>query len=201
MEQEIDKKMKNEFFMVAVDHIFKEGMVASQKELAEKIGITESTLSRIKNNKKFVGDETLRKMNEAFGGIFNMAFFRAKSVYLLKEDAADAMLKSVGKGSPPRNAQSVPDPSSIMNAALAAQMQTIETQKQTIESMKREAASKEDLIADLRARIIEKDDHIATLKARIAELQQIVAIQKNTDLGTYPFPVGVADDKKQRKNL
>ena len=118
MEQEIDKKMKNECFMVAIDHIFKEGMVDSQKELAEKIGITESTLSRIKNNKKFVGDETLRKMNEAFGGIFNMAFFRAKSVYLLKEDAADAMLKSVGKGSPPRNAQSLPDPSSIIEYRL-----------------------------------------------------------------------------------
>lgn len=201
MEQEIDKKMKNEFFMVAVDHIFKEGMVASQKELAEKIGITESTLSRIKNNKKFVGDETLRKMNEAFGGIFNMAYFRGQSVYLLKEDAADAMMKSVGKESPPQSTPSLPDPSSIMNAALSAQMQTIETQKQTIASMMREAASKEDLIANLRARIIEKDDHIATLKARIAELQQLVSIQKNTDLGTYPFPVGVADDKKQRKNL
>lgn len=202
MEQEIDKKMKNECFMVAIDHIFKEGMVDSQKELAEKIGITESTLSRIKNNKKFVGDETLRKMNEAFGGIFNMAYFRGQSVYLLKEDAADAMLKSVGKGSPPRNAQSVPDPSSIMNAALSAQMQTIETQKQTIASLMREAASKDDLIADLRARVKEKDDYIALLKARTEELQHHLSlISQRTDLEDYPFPVGVADELQKRKNV
>ena len=196
MAQEIDKKMKNEFFMVAVDYLFKEGLVDSQKELAEKIGITESALSRIKNNRKFVGDDTLRKMDEAFGCIFNMPYFRGRSVYLLKEDAAEAMINSVGAKmqQPPRSQTVTPDVSSIMNAALAAQMQTIE-------ALKREAIAKDEQIADLRARIIEKDDHIATLKARIAELQQLLAIQKNTDLGTYPFPVGVADDKKQRKNL
>ena len=202
MEQEIDKKMKNEFFMVAVDHIFKEGMVASQKELAEKIGITESTLSRIKNNKKFVGDETLRKMNEAFGGIFNMAYFRGQSLYLLKEDAADAMMKSLGKESPPQSTPSVPDPSSIMNAALSAQMQTIETQKQTIASLIREAASKDDLIADLRARVKEKDDYIAIMKARVEELQHHLSlISQRTDLENYPFPVGVADKPQKRKNV
>ena len=82
-----------------------------------------------------------------------------------------------------------------MNAALSAQMQTIETQKQTIASLIREAASKDDLIADLRARIKEKDDYIAILKSQIA------STRTHTDPEKFPFPVGVADDKKQRKNL
>lgn len=75
---QIDKKPKNQLFKVAVDYIYKEHLVNSQGELAKKIGISDSALSRIMNDKKFVGDDTLRKMNEAFGGIFNMAYFRGE---------------------------------------------------------------------------------------------------------------------------
>jgi len=62
---QIDKKLKNQLFKVAVDYIYKEHLASGQGELAKKIGISESALSRIMNDKKFVGDETLRKMNEA----------------------------------------------------------------------------------------------------------------------------------------
>ena len=84
---QIDKNLKNELFKVAVDYIYKEHLVGSQGELAEKIGISASALSRIMSNKKFVGDDTLRKMNEAFGHIFNMAYFRGEEPHcLLMED-------------------------------------------------------------------------------------------------------------------
>ena len=86
---QIDKNLKNELFKVAVDYIYKEHLVGSQGELAEKIGISASALSRIMNDKKFVGDDTLRKMNEAFGGIFNMAYFRGEDPHcMLMEDLA-----------------------------------------------------------------------------------------------------------------
>lgn len=86
---QIDKNLKNELFKVAVDYIYKEHLVGSQGELAEKIGISASALSRIMSNKKFVGDDTLRKMNEAFGYIFNMAYFRGEDPHcMLMEDLA-----------------------------------------------------------------------------------------------------------------
>ena len=84
---QIDKNLKNELFKVAIDYIYKEHLVSSQGELAEKIGISSSALSRIMNDKKFVGDDTLRKMNEAFGNIFNMAYFRGEDPHcMLMED-------------------------------------------------------------------------------------------------------------------
>ena len=84
---QIDKNLKNELFKVAIDYIYREHLVGSQGELAEKIGISASALSRIMNDKKFVGDDTLRKMNEAFGGIFNMAYFRGEDPHcMLMED-------------------------------------------------------------------------------------------------------------------
>ena len=86
---QIDKNLKNELFKVAIDYIYREHLVGSQGELAEKIGISASALSRIMNDKKFVGDDTLRKMNEAFGGIFNMAYFRGEDPHcMLMEDLA-----------------------------------------------------------------------------------------------------------------
>ena len=86
---QIDKNLKNELFKVAIDYIYKEHLVGSQGELAEKIGISASALSRIMNDKKFVGDDTLRKMNEAFGGIFNMAYFRGEDPHcMLMKDLA-----------------------------------------------------------------------------------------------------------------
>lgn len=83
----MDDKLKNNLFLVAVDHLFKEKLVNSQKDLAKKIGITETSLSRIKKGQRVVSDDTLRKMNEAFGHIFNMAYFRGRSTKLIIEDA------------------------------------------------------------------------------------------------------------------
>ena len=83
----MDKKLKNELFKVAVDYLFREKKVGSQKELAERIGITEPSLSRVMNGGRTVSDQTLHKMNEAFGGIFNMAYFRGEDPHcMLMED-------------------------------------------------------------------------------------------------------------------
>lgn len=82
----MDDSFKNNLFLVAIDYLFKEKMVGNQKELAQKIGITETSLSRIKKGQRVVSDETLRKMNEAFNFIFNMQYFRGRSTKLLNED-------------------------------------------------------------------------------------------------------------------
>lgn len=120
----MDKKMKNNLFMVAVDHLFKEGLVDSQKSLAEKIGISEAALSRIKNGTKTVSDDTLRKMNAAFGGIFNMAYFRA------------------GEGCLLANGQQ-------MNDGVAAASPS-DYREKYIESLEKQIKDKDQQIADLR---------------------------------------------------
>lgn len=82
----MDDKMKNNLFLVAVDYIFEAKLASSQKDLAHKMGITETSLSRIKKGQRVVSDDTLRKMNEAFNHIFNMQYFRGRSSNLLVED-------------------------------------------------------------------------------------------------------------------
>lgn len=195
----MDKKLKNELFKVAIDHLFKEKKVNSQKELAEKIGITEPALSRIKGGNRAVSDETLRKMNDAFGGIFNMAYFRGESTCLLAEDAAyyqqhpeehpfkdfDDQLKK--NAQPPRQPQPTAFEYSFAH--------------ETIAVLRQQVAGKDIQIADLRAdkeRLIKETDAksltIDSLQSRIHELEAYIKnIATGDPLHDYPFTIGVAD--------
>ena len=87
------------------------------------------------------------------------------------------------------------DPSSIMNAALAAQMQTIESLKSEkatlLEAHARELKAKDDLIQSLRDQLAAKDQLIAEQKARLIDYRRI--IDSHTDLPDYPFPIGAAE--------
>ena len=180
----MDKKLKNELFRVAVDYLFREKKVGSQKELAEKIGITEPSLSRVMNGGRIVSDKTLHKMNEAFGGIFNMAYFRGEDPHcMLMEDLAYYKQHPEERLVFERNTQEYEqtgiDTSSVINAALAAKDETI--------------ATLNDRIADLQRTIADKEEIIKAREARIVALERQLAAAATSDLSHYPFSIGAAD--------
>lgn len=85
----MDKIIKNERFRNAIDCLYAQKLIESDVDAAKKIGISKSGFSRLLNDRKGVSYETLRKMNDAFGGIFNMAYFRGESSILLVKDIKD----------------------------------------------------------------------------------------------------------------
>ena len=210
---QIDKKLKNQLFKVAVDYIYQEHLADSQGELAKKIGISDSALSRIMNDKKFVGDDTLRKMNEAFGGIFNMAYFRGEDPQcMLMEDLAyykqhpeeRIVFEKPNDDNPSllESAKAVPDfssveTSSVINAAIAAYVELTNRLKQ---EMADRLADKDTIIAEKQARIAtleqtitDKEAIIRSRDARILELERRIAQAISDDVSRYPFAIGVAD--------
>ena len=192
---QIDKKLKNQLFKVAVDHIYKEHLVESQGELAEKIGISPSALSRIMNDKKFVGDDTLRKMNEAFGGIFNMAYFRGDNVHFLVEDAIAAKAEAIGMKVIPQeereNSLHIPDYSSLINSAIASMDVAITAKDEVISSKERE-------IESLHHELETKDVLITELRHQISQLQlQLAQYQTKDSLKNFPFPPGFAESESK----
>lgn len=210
---QIDKKLKNQLFKVAVDYIYQEHLADSQGELAKKIGISDSALSRIMNDKKFVGDDTLRKMNEAFGGIFNMAYFRGEDPQcMLMEDLAyykqhpeeRIVFEKQNDDNPSllESAKAVPDSSSVdtssvINAAIAAYVELTNRLKQ---EMADRLADKATIIAEKQARIAtleqtvtDKEAIIRARDARILELERRIAQEITDDVSRYPFAIGVAD--------
>ena len=80
--------VRNECFRVALDYLYKNKLVADQRELAAKIGVSETSISQIINNRvQKPSESTFRKLNDAFGNIFNPEYFRGHSVHLLAKDA------------------------------------------------------------------------------------------------------------------
>ena len=212
---QIDKKLKNQLFKVAVDYIYKEHLADSQGELAKKIGISDSALSRIMNDKKFVGDDTLRKMNEAFGGIFNMAYFRGEDPHCMlmedllyyKQHPEERLVfekQNDDKQALPESENAVPayssvDPSSAINAAIAAYAELTNRLKQ---EMSDRLADKDTIIAEKQARIValeqtvaDKDSIIRARDARILELERRIANINASDLSRYPFTIGAAEEQ------
>ena len=79
--------LKNEIFATILDWLIKNKYVDDQKDLAKKTGITPTTISRIMTGKVEPSDDTLRKLNSAFGNIFNMQYLRGRSTTMLMKDA------------------------------------------------------------------------------------------------------------------
>lgn len=79
--------LKNEIFAYVLDWLVREKMVEDQKDLAKKTGISQNTISRIMTGKVEPKDDTLRKLNDAFGHIFNMQYLRGRSTKMLMGDA------------------------------------------------------------------------------------------------------------------
>jgi len=187
---------KNNFQRV-IEWLRANGLIRNQKDLAERIGTTETTITRNKRgNVRRFDEDTLQRFNAAFGNVINIAYLRGESDKMLVADLApqekiNACVNSAGTPA----SSNVPTTSSLINAALAAK-------DETIMSLKRELSAKDDLIAALREQQSDKDNLIADKERYILDLQQqLFALcnhspqespQKDFSRG-YSYPLGVAE--------
>lgn len=164
--------LSNELFVRAVNWLIDNRKVDDQQDLSLKTGITETTISRIMNDRvKKPSEETIKKLLDAFPGVFNPDYFRGKNIYMLMQDVIDAKIAANEKKEE-SNKWSI-DQSSLVNAALAAKDETIRAKEETIASLR---------------------DTIEALKLENALLrQQLNKYQAGDIIEQHPFPVGVAD--------
>lgn len=83
-------RLKNKIFATVLDWLIRERYVIDQRDLSHKTGITATTISRIMTGKVEPKDETLRKLNAAFGNMFNMQYLRGQSTTMLVADQEQA---------------------------------------------------------------------------------------------------------------
>lgn len=130
--------VRNERFRVALDYLYKNGLVADQRELSEKIGVSETSISQILNNRvKKPSESTIRKLNEAFGNIFNPEYFRCNSEHMLADEPLQA---------------SEPEPDYVALPTWADSIiQLVTEQVKTIEDLRREVAALHQEINNLKS--------------------------------------------------
>ena len=74
----VTQEQINDFFMEAVRYLKSKGY--SQKDIVAKSGIAQNAISKIKNGENNAGDETIRKVAQAFR--LNIPFFYGNSPHI-----------------------------------------------------------------------------------------------------------------------
>lgn len=186
------KILKNQLFFKAVDYLIEKKYVYNQKELSAKIGVSETTLSNLKNDKKIVSDKTIYKLMDAFPGIFNIAYFRGENIYMTLKEAMEANIYAdeQKKKEPSASSQAIDYTFLIEKAVEKA---TAYADKY-IATLEKQVADKDREIERLEKEQDAKDDEIKRLQAIIHELEaENSFIIKNDPLKDYPYPVGTAE--------
>lgn len=214
-----DKKAKdprrNKIFAAAYDHLKRTQGVRTQEQLAEKMGVSAETVSRIIRAHTDVTEDAISRLQTASGCIFNLQWLRGESDVMLVAD-----IKKNDGHATEATSPSSPDMSSMINSIIAAKDDAITSLKrelaskdETIAAKDETIATKEAAIADKEAVIKAKDAAIAdkdavikakeaaiadkdvlikTLQQQVSDLRAQLAIQKGLSDG-YPYPVGLAE--------
>ena len=181
--------LANGLFAQVLDYLVKEKMVKDQQELASVTGITETTISRILNDKvRQPSKDTWQKLNKAFGNIFNPQYFRGESTVML---IADLVPDPINQQPQIPSALNV-DFSSYINALIAKSDETIASLKREIEAKEEIIHAKDERIADLE-KLADERLH------RIAELRRV--IDSNNYNIDSPFPMGIAEDRNKHNKV
>lgn len=197
-QKDFDPK-RNHIFAAAIDELRRrEGKKLSQKEIADRMGVTEDTVSRIMRLHNQVTEDIITRLQTASGCIFNLQWLRGESDVML---AADVDNKPTPVADNLHESTHI-DQGSLMNATIAAQQTSIESLKRELakieEYAKRELAAKEETITALRGQLATKDAYIETLKQQVSDLRAALAEQQKKDsLGNYPFTIGAADEGRK----
>ena len=182
-------KLRNNIFAAALDYLKRNTDIKTQKELARRMGVTETTITRILKDYTEVTEDIITKLQTASGCVFNLQWLRGEdSEHMLAVDVAET----------PKESLPVIDQSSMVNASLSAYIQltnrlTDDLKKKEIEMQER-LSEKDARIAELKNTIADKDTIIKDREARIVALERQLAAAATSDLDNYPFTVGVADD-------
>jgi transcriptional regulator with XRE-family HTH domain len=168
-------RLRNNIFAAAFDYLKREKGIKTQKRLAELMGVSEDTITRILKDRCEVTEDIITKLQTASGCIFNLQWLRGEDpLHMLVEDLSDGMVASIEQHEESRTI----DQSSLMNAALAAKDETIR--------------AKDEIIASLR-------ETIESLKRENEMLhQQLNRHQAEEMIKRHPFPTAVADEQKTR---
>lgn len=153
---------RNENFAVVLAYLKDRGDIETQKDLALLMGVSEDTISRILKGGG-VSESTITKLHAATKGLFNLQWLHGQSDVMLSAEAIAARQSS----------PTLPDTTAALLAA----------KDETIASLKRELAAKDEIIAAKDGIISTKDALIDTLRLQIDDLRLQVTSEKGPHTG------------------
>ena len=205
-------RLKNNIFAAAVDEMKRRGIIKYQKDLAQKMDVSEDTITRILKDRTEVTEDVITKLQTASGCLFNLQWLRGESNIMLAEDVQKQTIAN-----PPAQ-ESAPIDMDFFHQALKINADIIADLRRNVEYFQQLVLDKDSLIQEHNEQIVALNidkaklatelEHLRTtldavrnnFDAKVTELEKrdqiIKTLQSVIDResrGDYPIPTGVAE--------
>lgn len=180
-------RLRNNIFAAAFDYLKREKGIKTQKRLAELMGVSEDTITRILKDRTEVTEDMITRLQTASGCIFNLQWLRgedpncmlAEDIDYYKQHSEERLVFDKSHATTPKE----PAPQAIDYTFLIEK------------AVEKATAYADKYIATLEKQVADKDKQIAELSSRVRELEMLINSQSfGKAIEKSPFPVGVADD-------
>ena len=177
-------RLRNNIFAAALDELKRRKIVKTQKELAQKMGVSEDTVTRILKDRTEVTEDAISKLQTASGCIFNLQWLRGEDPYhMLISDLLDDSDFGKSADEPHKSAQIDADFYRQQLLARDAHIADIMHQLDNMNALVLDYGSKitelNELIADLREQNGSLNAHIEHYKRMVGEEKGRVEEYKN----------------------
>ena len=205
-------RLKNNIFAAAVDEMKRRGIIKYQKDLAQKMDVSEDTITRILKDRTEVTEDVITKLQTASGCLFNLQWLRGESNIMLAEDVQKQTIAN-----PPAQ-ESAPIDMDFFHQALKINADIIADLRRNVEYFQQLVLDKDELIQEYNEQIVALNidkaklstelEHLRTtldavrnnFDAKVTELERrdqiIKTLQSALDResrGDYRLPTGVAE--------
>ena len=201
-------RLRNNIFAAAFDYLKREKGIKTQKKLAELMGVSEDTITRILKDRCEVTEDIITKLQTASGCIFNLQWLRGEDPNcMLMEDLAYYQQhpeeRLVFEKKPQEPTLSLPDDNTFMMSKMyeslvkpieAAHAQQVATLEHQVSLLERQLADKNHQIASLEKDKEELRLDKESLNRRVRELEsRLFQYESGHKFDNFPFPQGVAE--------
>ena len=205
-------RLKNNIFAAAVDEMKRRGIIKYQKDLAQKMEVSEDTITRILKDRTEVTEDVITKLQTASGCLFNLQWLRGESNIMLAENMQKQTIAN-----PPAQ-ESAPIDMDFFHQALKINADIIADLRRNVEYFQQLVLDKDSLIQEHNEQIVALNidkaklatelEHLRTtldavrnnFDAKVTELEKrdqiIKTLQSVIDResrGDYRLPTGVAE--------
>lgn len=205
-------RLKNNIFAAAVDEMKRRGIIKYQKDLAQKMEVSEDTITRILKDRTEVTEDVITKLQTASGCLFNLQWLRGESNIMLAENVQKQTIAN-----PPAQ-ESAPIDMDFFHQALKINADIIADLRRNVEYFQQLVLDKDSLIQEHNEQIVALNidkaklatelEHLRTtldavrnnFDAKVTELEKrdqiIKTLQSVIDResrGDYRIPTGVAE--------
>ena len=169
-------RLKNNIFAAAVDEMKRRGIIKYQKDLAQKMDVSEDTITRILKDRTEVTEDVITKLQTASGCLFNLQWLRGESNIVLAEDVQKQTIAN-----PPAQ-ESAPIDMDFFHQALKINADIIADLRRNVEYFQQLVLDKDELIQEHNEQIVALNIDKAKLATELERLRTTLdAVRNNFD--------------------